>query len=381
VASSPPQPALRTTEEGTEDDDAGVRITREAGEAPLGQPKSRGSQKPRQDPEDPSDDEDSSSESDEDVDDDDHDDGHDDDHDDDDVDSDDDGPIRERTKSFSPAVGTDISSYSKECIKYAYNRFRRSAGSAGKGVKQLIGPATYQHWKENILDLLGIEGLMPVIDGTCQKPPRGHKLRFKWDTINMRAGQVLLATVSEPINQDLARHFQRPRYVWKQLNSLYSELHIMRDGYKAAIQARISECPNVADYVYRIESAWRDINIGHQWTEETERHQCWSLLLGLDTPVWKDWESKFLADAERKSKRKAFCFRKMARKLQLAEERSLELLKCSQPRPSMALTEARRTTVDAPTVEKKVIELTSAGRSIHTSHQHVLRVQAKKRRR
>jgi hypothetical protein len=81
--------------------------------------------------------------------------------------------------SFSPAEGSDITSYSKEVIKYTYDRSQRAAGSVGRSVKTLMGPSTYRQWKENILALLSIEGLMSVLDGTCQKPSRGHKLRFK----------------------------------------------------------------------------------------------------------------------------------------------------------------------------------------------------------
>jgi hypothetical protein len=213
----------------------------------------------------------------------------------------------------------------------------------------------YRQWKENILALLGIEGLMPVIDGTCQKPPQGHKLRFIWDIINMRAGQVLLTTVSDTINQDLARHFHRPRHVWKQLNSQYSvsELHIMRDGYEAAIRTGISQCASVADYVHRIESAWTDINTGHQWSKESERHKCWFLLIGLDSPSWKDWKTEFLADAERKRKQKPFCFRKMARELQLAEEK----------KPSTAKV---FTTNAVGGAQKTPVECSHCGREAHT---------------
>jgi hypothetical protein len=224
---------LRTAEEGTGDDEAAAQINREAEEVPQGQQQDRDAQRLRHDPGDPSDDEDpsdddqSSSDSDDDV---------------SDVDQDDAARPRGRTTTSEPAVGSDITSYSKEVIKYAYDRSRRAAGSVGRSVKQLTGPSIYRQWKENILALLSIEGLMPVIDGICQKPPQGHKLRFKWDAINIRAGQVLLTIVSDAINQDLARHFHCPRYVWKQLNSQYSvsELHIMRDGYEAAIRTRIS---------------------------------------------------------------------------------------------------------------------------------------------
>jgi hypothetical protein len=96
----------------------------------------------------------------------------------------------------------------------------------------------------------------------------------------------------------------------------------MHDGYESAIRTCISQCASVADYVHRIESAWTDINTGHhRWSKESERHKYWFLLIGLDSPSWKDWKTKFLADAEQKGKQKPFCFRKIARELQLAEEK------------------------------------------------------------
>lgn len=227
---------------------------------------------------------------------------------------------RDRTQSFSPAIGTDVSSDSKERIKHAYNRTRLS-GSASKDVEQLAELSTYNHWKEGIITMLRIEGLMPLLEGTIQKPPRGHKLRFKWEAINIRAGYVLISTVSEPINQNLLRHLQRPRYVWKRLNSLYSVLQIVRDGFEAVMETRISQCSGVADYVHKMERACVDINTDHPWTKEAEIYRCWFLLTGLDTPVWKKWKAKFLNDAEREATKKPFSFQKIAQPLHLAEER------------------------------------------------------------
>jgi hypothetical protein len=52
-------------------------------------------------------------------------------------------------------------------------------------------------------------------------PKHLPQLRLKWESINFRALLVLLNSVSDPINDILGRHYKRPRYTWKQLNTMF----------------------------------------------------------------------------------------------------------------------------------------------------------------
>jgi len=216
-ATSPPQTASRTTAEKLpEKKEDSAQIPREASEAPpqpqqptkpYGAHPSRptvqyGAQQHLQQPikteNDCSDDESSSGD-----------------------DDSDDHPATASSAHFGTAISPDIPIYSKQAIKHVYKSKERASAEASR-VKKLIGLSTYRQWKDSICPILAGEGLMGLLDGRTQKPPRGHKLRLMWDSINIHASRVLLATISDIINQSLGCYYMDPRYIWDELNYMYS---------------------------------------------------------------------------------------------------------------------------------------------------------------
>ncbi|KAJ5197734.1 uncharacterized protein N7498_006851 [Penicillium cinerascens] len=275
-----PQTSLRTLVE-PEDDGPSAQISRETAYKQPHAPDSA-----QQQPNGPSDDDDPSSEDDED-------DGNDSDAEERDGSEDDDPPrassarstsSARRLKSRSPILGTDIPKDSKKRIKHAFRAIKRSRDYAR--VERLTGAPTYRQWRENISAALEQDSLMSILDGTIKEPPQDHDLRFEWESINIRAGRVLLSTVSKEINKDLAQYYLRPRFIWKQINSQHSvsDIQTTRDGFDALRRTVISRCSGVADYVHKIEQACEYAQTGRPRNTDWEINRCWHLLTNLDTP-------------------------------------------------------------------------------------------------